>query len=48
MGRARSLDEVKVVAEAARIHARQARLSLEVQNDATKLRLRAERRAGDH
>src|SRR6266567_2748500 len=46
----RSVDDAKAIhdfAEAARVHARQARLGLEAQNDAAEIRLRAERKLGE-
>jgi hypothetical protein len=46
----RSVDDAKAIhdiAEAARVYARQARLSLEAQNDAAEIRLRAERKLGE-
>jgi DNA modification methylase len=47
---ARSVDEVKNIrdmAEAARVYAREAQLGLEAQNHAAEIKLRAERRAGE-
>lgn len=47
---AKSVDEVKGIrdkAEAVRMYAKQARLGIEMQNDAAEIKLRAERRAGE-
>lgn len=50
LAEAKTLDEIKYIvdiAEAARTYARAAKLGLEAQNNATEIKLRAERKAGD-